>query len=145
MEIPTHGKVSRFMMAHSNKLLCIIIVSITLQGDIFNAQYIIYTWNLGFNYTIGSDFDRNLITICWSHLPNLHTYLVNFWLFTHYPKFNWLNQHQISTLWHQHEHTHTFLQSRSPTKPSPSIEEAKWASSFKQGAFLGWSECHKCT
>ena len=25
---------------------------------------------------------------CWSHLPNIHTYLVNLALLNHYPKFN---------------------------------------------------------
>ena len=51
---------------------------------------------------------------CWSHLPNMHTYLVNFGLFTHYTKFIWLAWHQMSTIWHQHEHTHALLQSRRP-------------------------------
>ena len=53
--------------------------------------------------------------------------LVNLTLLNHYPKFYWLNRHQMSTLWHQHEHTHAYLQSRRPTKPSPSFEEANWS------------------
>ena len=50
--------------------------------------------------------------------------LVNLTFLNHYPKFYWLNRHQMSTLGHHHEHTHTYLQSRRPNKPSPSFKEA---------------------
>ena len=61
--IPTHGKVSCFMMAQSIKLLCIIVVNITLHGEICNTHFVAYTCNLGFNYTTRSAFEHNLITI----------------------------------------------------------------------------------
>ena len=63
MTIPTHGKVSYFMMAQSIKLLCKIVVCITLQGEILNTHSIAYTCNLSFNYIPGSAFKRNLITV----------------------------------------------------------------------------------
>ena len=49
--------------------------------------------------------------------------LVNLALLNHHPNFYWLNWHQMSTLLHQHEHTNSYLQSRRPTRPSPSFRE----------------------
>ena len=51
-------------------------------------------------------------------LSNPHTYLVNFCLINHYPKFIDLNWHQ-----HQHQHTHYLLQSGRLTRLPPLIRE----------------------
>ena len=64
--------------------------------------------------------------------------LVNLTLLNHYPKFYWLNWHQRSTVWHQHEHTHTYLQSRMQLSHLLHLGRLT-------GALRECSQCHKCT
>ena len=109
-----------FPLSSLRFILSIVRITYFVQGDLcplFLGPY-------NFMHFIFTPPKYNLKGGCWSHLHNMHTYLVNFGLFTDYPTFNWLTWHQMITLWNQHEHTHNLLQSRRPTKPSPSFEEA---------------------
>ena len=105
------GFTTRFSLFSSLRFTHDLILRIVWVSLLYRVTYGLSFWGPSISCTLRFySYEYSLTGGFGDIYPPCTLNLVNLSLLKHYPKFYWLNQHQMSTLWHHHEHTHAYLQ-----------------------------------